>query len=116
MEFQPVAEGHHPDLAAVLDDMARHHLRLRLQIFVDAVERIEHQEAVIAIDEAGGDHRIEDGCIRLWHKAQGPGALRPGDPREAERGTKDSAETGAQAGTKQVSTAHLDSPCGSGAI
>ena len=114
VEFQPFAKGHDPDLAAVLDNMAGHHLRLRLQIFVDAVECIEDQEAVIAIDEAGGDHRIEDGCIGLRHEAQGPRGLRPRDPRQAERGADGRAKTGAQAGTKQVSTAHPDSPCDRG--
>jgi hypothetical protein len=36
--------------------------------------------------------------------------LRPRDPRQAKRGADGRAKTGAQAGTKQVSTAHPDSP------
>ena len=61
VEFQPVAQRQVPlALPSLLDDVAGDHLRLRLELRVDAVQRVEHHEPVVAGDVGGGPDRIEE--------------------------------------------------------
>ena len=59
MKAQAVTETKSPALSVVLDSMAFHHLRLRTQGPIDAIELIPDHEAVIASDVGCGDNRIE---------------------------------------------------------
>jgi hypothetical protein len=47
--------------------MALHHLRLRTQATIDAIELVPYHEGVIASDVGGGDNRIEYGRVRVRH-------------------------------------------------
>ena len=81
VEAQAVAQGHGPEQAVLADAVAGDHLRLRAELLVDAIERVEDQEAVVAGDEAGGDDRVEDRRVGLGHEtesARGLGAEQAG--------------------------------------
>src|SRR5258708_38505038 len=108
MEGEALAERDDHGLAAIRHEMARHHLWLDLKAAVDAVERVPDQEAMVAVDQPGRDHRVEDRRIRLRHEAQRARGLRARDARRKERRTEGGAKTDAQGVTKQVSTAHAE--------
>ena len=58
----------HSSLSA-LTVVAFDHLRLRLEIVVLAIQRVEHQEAVVARHVGGGPHRIGTAASRRAHPA-----------------------------------------------
>src|SRR5215212_1190382 len=61
------------------------HLALRLQLVVEAVERVPDERRGVADDVLGAPDRVEIGKVRLRHEAQRPrrGALRDGRRRKA---------------------------------
>jgi hypothetical protein len=58
----------------VLDAVALRHLRPRLHLRAQAVERVEHAVAVLGGDAGGGENGIEHPEVGLRHQPQGAGA------------------------------------------
>ena len=84
MEAQPVAQGEGPQAAVVFDGMALDHLRLRLQLAVDAVQLVPDHHGVVARNVGGGHDRIDDGQVGLRNEAQhvcGTGSRHSGQRR-----------------------------------
>ena len=77
VEQQPVAQAHRPAQPVVLHLMALDHLRLRIELLVAAIQRLEHHRGAVAGDERGGPDRIEACEVRLRHMDQ---RLRPWPP------------------------------------
>ena len=75
VEAQAVAQGHGPGGAAVVDGVAGDHLRLGAELGVQAVERVEDQQRVVAGDVGAGDDGVEHGEVGDGDEAQGGGAL-----------------------------------------
>ena len=56
----------------------RRHLGLRLQLRIDAVQRVEHAVSVLDRDGSGREHRVQDREVGLRNEAQHPRIGRPG--------------------------------------
>ena len=69
MEFQARTELEGPGEAVSGDFFAFDHLTLRLQIFVDAVERVPDESGRVADDILRTPNRVEIGEVGLRHKA-----------------------------------------------
>ena len=65
VEEQPLAQLHGPAQAAILDQMAFQHLRLGVEFFVAAVQRLEQQVGVVAADHRRRPDRVEAGQVGL---------------------------------------------------
>jgi hypothetical protein len=65
--------------------MTRRHLRMRLEVVVLTVQRVEHQVRVVARHIGGGPDRIERGEIGLRHEFQHALRLGRQDVRCCER-------------------------------
>jgi hypothetical protein len=68
VEAEALAQGNPPGLAAVLDDMAGCHLRMRARGIIDAIQRVVDEIGVVAGDERGGEMWIKKRDIGLWHE------------------------------------------------
>ena len=82
MEAQSVAQGEGPQPAVILERVAFDHLRLRLQLAVDAVKLVPDHRGVKAGDIGGCHDRIDDSQVRLRNIAQDARGLglREADP------------------------------------
>ena len=69
MKQQPRPKGDRPDRIA-LDAMAIDHLRLNVEAFVHAVERVEHHIGMVSRDVRGGPDGIEHRQISLGNEPQ----------------------------------------------
>ena len=85
MEFQPVTQSQLPQLAILLRHRAGDHLRLRIAVGIEGVQRVEHHQDVVARDERA-DQRIEQGEVRVRDEFQRARALRPHDGRGGNHG------------------------------
>ncbi len=81
MEPQAGAQGERPQPAVVLDPVPLHHLRLRRVAFVEAVQRVEHEEGVVAGDVGRDPHRVELREVGLRREHQRAGAGGAGEAR-----------------------------------
>src|SRR3954452_10887171 len=70
MKTQAVAQLDGPTPAVLIDLMPLRHLRLRPQIVVGAVQRVEDEIGVISRDRCGSPDRIEAGQVRLRYEDQ----------------------------------------------
>jgi hypothetical protein len=70
MEAQPLAQAQLPELPVILDAVALDHLRLRPEVLVHVVERVEDERGMVPRHEGGGEDRIEDRKIRLRHELE----------------------------------------------
>ena len=70
MEAQPSAQRDAPALAIIQHLSAFSHLWLGLQFRIHAIKCIEHMPAVIAGHGCGGENRVQDAQIGLWHEAE----------------------------------------------
>lgn len=77
------AQRHRHALAVILDDVALHHLGLRLVVLVEAVQRVPHHVAVVARDVGGGQDRVQHRQVGLRDELQ---QLRGARRALAERG------------------------------
>ena len=95
VEHQPVAQGEPPGELIGGHLMPGTHLRPRLQVCVQAIQRIPDHVGVVARDVGRGPDRIRTGQVRLWHEAERArgGALRDGGSgkRDGRQGPKQSA-------------------------
>jgi hypothetical protein len=82
VEAQPLAQPDQDAAAAILDDVALGHLRLRTHLLVQAVQRVPDEVAVVAGDVGGGDDRVEHAEVGDGREAQHPRRLRQPRPRE----------------------------------
>ncbi len=74
-------------LPSVLADRAFGHLRLRRELAVEAEQRVEHQEAVVARLVGGGPDRIEHREVGLRHELQHLASLATRDGGRGEGGS-----------------------------
>jgi hypothetical protein len=74
VEDEPVAQAEGPAPAVVVNAMAFHHLRLRRELAVDAVELVPHHQGVMPSDIGRGNDRIDDRQIGLRHVSEHAGA------------------------------------------
>ena len=88
VEEEAVAEAEGPALAVVLDGVSFHHLRLRAEFAVEAVELVPDHEGVVAGDIGGGDHGVDHRQVGLRHVAERPraGGLGEGGTGEGQGG------------------------------
>ena len=70
MEFQPRAQRDGDTPPAIIAAMAGCHLRLRLELRIHAIERVEHHIPVIPGDIGRGPNGVEAGEVRLRHHFQ----------------------------------------------
>ena len=103
VEHQVGAQRDAPGLAVVLADGALGHLRLRLVVAVEAEQRVEYQEAVIARLVGRGPDRIEHGEVGLGHELQYLRGFAAGDGGRGEHGG---------GGGKECAAAHDGPPGG----
>ena len=81
MEAQTVTQLEGPGQSVLLDDMTLDHLRLRLPLGVDAVERVEHEIGGISRRPKSGHHRVKHAQIGDPDENQGFRAIRtPPEP------------------------------------
>ena len=66
--------------------MALRHLRVRLKVFVLAVEHVEDQKAVLYCHASSCEDGVEHGEIGLWGKAKDARGLTNGWERKGQRG------------------------------
>jgi hypothetical protein len=84
--------------------MALDHLRLRLPLSVDAVERIEHEISVVSRQPRPGEDRIQHRKIRDTDKDEGFRVIRsPESGRHSNRKRR-------RGGFKQIASFHTASP------
>ncbi len=81
MEHQARAQRDPPRLAVILGGDTFGHLRLRRERVIQAEQRVEHHEAVIARLIRGGPNRIEHAQIGLRHDLQHLGGFATRDRR-----------------------------------
>ena len=72
VELQAVAQRDVPLSAIGACHVARRHLRMRLEVVVLTVQRVEHQVRVVARHIGGGPDRIERGQVGLRDELQHP--------------------------------------------
>ena len=84
MEAEAVAQRKLPDQAVALDRVALDHLRMRLEIRVQAVQQVVDHVAVVAGDVRRGPHRIERCEVRVRNEAQFALRLSTNDARRRE--------------------------------
>ena len=70
VEFQSVAQRDVPLQLVAAHRVAGCHLRMRLELVVEPVQGVEHQERVVAGDVGRGPDRIERGQIGLRNEFQ----------------------------------------------
>ena len=86
VKTQPVAQFEGPGQPVIFDLVTRHHLRLRLPLGVDTVERVKHKIGVVAGRPRTGDDRIQHCEVRYADEHQRLRLIRPSEPgRHTER-------------------------------
>jgi hypothetical protein len=106
VEAKPLAQLEGPAQPIVVCGMALDHLRLRLPLGVDAVQRIEDEIGGISRRPRAGDHRVEHGEIGHPRENQGFRPIRaPPEPRGHSGG-----ERRGGGGLKQIPSSHGGSP------
>ena len=93
MEAQPVAQRQPPELAVILDRVARDHLRLHRIVRRLPIQRVEHEVAVVAGDGGGGPDRVDHRRVAFGDEAQQLRGL--GEARRGERAGRGRGEEGA---------------------
>jgi len=86
--------------------VALDHLRLRLPVRVEAVQRVEDEIGVVAGRSVKGDDRIEDGEIRGRHKGQGACLGGAREARQRKRRRDGGGGSGGKACLQQLAAAH----------
>ena len=84
MEQQAGAQRERPQLAVILRQCAGQHLGRHGGRAVLAVQRVEHQEGVVAGDVGGSPDRVQDGHVGLGDEFQRAGRLRDGGPGQTQ--------------------------------
>ncbi len=87
MKHQIRAQRDAPDRAVRLTDRGFGHLRLWPILAVEAEQRVEHQEAMVARLVGGGPNRIQHGEVRLRHELQHLRCLATRDGGQSEGGS-----------------------------
>ena len=70
VEFQGGPQPERPEEAIRRHILGFNHLALRLQVGIDAVKRVPHEQRGVARDVGGAPDRIEIGQIRMRHETQ----------------------------------------------
>ena len=102
VEFEPVAQRQVPFFAIVGDAIAGDHLRLHLELGVEAVKRIVDCEREVPGDVGGGPDRVERGEVGMRNEVDRGLSLSPDDLRRGQRGGP------GEDGFEHIASLHVD--------